>query len=177
MYYAMRLRCLLTRPPVSLAISASAGGGEGCFARRFGAAGRRGRGRGAAAVPVLRLSKGGVGSAEARSAAAAEGSSGRCSEQEHAKLGERDQQEWLSGERFLTDCKRRESPFLTRRERFRNEFMRRVVPWEKGNLTWQNFPYYVKYDARTTCSVLCLSESHQFSNDEKLRFYLILDRK
>uniref|UniRef100_A0A0E0NL02 AAA+ ATPase domain-containing protein n=1 Tax=Oryza rufipogon TaxID=4529 RepID=A0A0E0NL02_ORYRU len=145
MYYAMRLRCLLTRPPVSLAISASAGGGEGCFARRFGAAvAPRPWGAGRRLCRFYGSSKGGVGSAEARSAAAAEGSSGRCSEQEHAKLGERDQQEWLSGERFLTDCKRRESPFLTRRERFRNEFMRRVVPWEKGNLTWQNFPYYVK---------------------------------
>uniref|UniRef100_A0A0D3FAH8 AAA+ ATPase domain-containing protein n=1 Tax=Oryza barthii TaxID=65489 RepID=A0A0D3FAH8_9ORYZ len=26
--------------------------------------------------------------------------------------------------------------------------MRRVVPWEKGNLTWQNFPYYVNENAR-----------------------------
>nr|CAB3448106.1 unnamed protein product [Digitaria exilis] len=68
----------------------------------------------------------------------------RCIEQEHARLGEREQQEWLSGERFLTGCKRRESPFLTRRERFRSEFLRRVVPWEKGTLSWQNFPYYVK---------------------------------
>jgi len=92
-------------------------------------------------------SKGGVGSAEAHGASAASsaaGSSGRCIEQEHARLGERDQQEWLSGERFLTGCKRRESPFLTRRERFRSEFLRRVVPWEKGTLSWQNFPYYVK---------------------------------
>uniref|UniRef100_A0A0E0CRI4 AAA+ ATPase domain-containing protein n=1 Tax=Oryza meridionalis TaxID=40149 RepID=A0A0E0CRI4_9ORYZ len=149
MYYAMRLRCLLTRPPVSLAISASAGGGEGCFARRFGAAvAPRPWGAARRLCRFYGSSKGGVGSTEARSAAAAEGSSGRCSEQEHAKLGERDQQEWLSGERFLTDCKRRESPFLTRRERFRNEFMRRVVPWEKGNLTWQNFPYYVNENAR-----------------------------
>ncbi|VAI49323.1 unnamed protein product [Triticum turgidum subsp. durum] len=64
------------------------------------------------------------------------------------RLGERDQQEWLSGERFLSDCRKRESPFLTRRERFRIEFRRRVVPWEKGNLTWQNFPYYVNENAR-----------------------------
>uniref|UniRef100_A0A0E0K595 AAA+ ATPase domain-containing protein n=1 Tax=Oryza punctata TaxID=4537 RepID=A0A0E0K595_ORYPU len=152
MYHAMRLRCLLTRPPVSLAISVSAGG-EGCFTRRFGAAvAPRPWGVGRRLCRFYGSSKGGVGSAEARSAAAAEGSSGRCSEQEHAKLGERDQQEWLSGERFLTDCKRRESPFLTRRERFRNEFLRRVVPWEKGNLTWQNFPYYVNENARQLLS-------------------------
>uniref|UniRef100_A0A0D9VL16 AAA+ ATPase domain-containing protein n=1 Tax=Leersia perrieri TaxID=77586 RepID=A0A0D9VL16_9ORYZ len=159
MYHAMRLRCLLTRPPVSLGISASGGGG-GCFVRRFGAAVAPPRpwGAGRRLCRFYSSSKGGgVGSAEARSdaaaaAAAAEGSSGRCSQQEHAKLGERDQQEWLSGERFLTDCKRRESPFLTRRERFRNEFLRRVVPWEKGNLTWQNFPYYVNENARQLLS-------------------------
>ncbi|KAG8059428.1 hypothetical protein GUJ93_ZPchr0002g25003 [Zizania palustris] len=152
MYHAMRLRCLLTRPPVSLRISASVGG-AGCFVRRFNAIGApRPWGAGRRLCRFYGSSKGGVGSAEARGAAAAAGSSGRCIEQEHARLGERDQQEWLSGERFLTDCKRRESPFLTRRERFRNEFLRRVVPWEKGNLTWQNFPYYVNEDARQLLS-------------------------
>jgi hypothetical protein len=45
----------------------------------------------------------------AASSSAATGSSGRCFEQEHARLGEKGQQEWLSGERFLTGCKRRES--------------------------------------------------------------------
>ena len=151
MYHAMRLRCLLLRPPMwsnsrSLGISATGVSG-GSFVRRFSALGAP-RPPG----PARRLcrfygSKGGVGSAEARGAAAssaAAGSSGRCFEQEHARLGEKDQQEWLCGERFLTGCKRRESTFLTRRERFRSEFLRRVVPWEKGSLSWQNFPYYVK---------------------------------
>ncbi|KAF0933020.1 hypothetical protein E2562_013776 [Oryza meyeriana var. granulata] len=157
MYHAMRLRCLLSRPPVSLGIAASGGGG-GCFVRRFGAAvAPRPWGAGRRLCRFYGSSKGGVGSAEARSAAAAEGSSARCSEQEHAKLGERDQQEWLSGERFLTDCKRRESPFLTRRERFRNELLRRVVPWEKGNLTWQNFPYYVNENVRQLLSECTVS--------------------
>ena len=92
-------------------------------------------------------SKGGVGSAEAHgasTASSAAGSSGRCIEQEHARLGERDQQEWLSGERFLTGCKRRESPFLTRRDRFRNQFLSRVVPWDKTGVSWNSFPYYVE---------------------------------
>ena len=79
------------------------------------------------------------------SAETAAGSGGSSSnQQEHARLGEKDQQEWLSGERFLTGSKRRESPFLTKRERFRNEFLRRVVPWEKSSLTWSNFPYHVE---------------------------------
>jgi len=89
--------------------------------------------REAAAVPVLQLEggrrqRGGGGSRE----------------QEHARLGERDQQEWLSGERFITGCKRRESPFLTKRDRFRNEFLRRVVPWDKTGVSWNSFPYYVE---------------------------------
>ncbi|VAI60746.1 unnamed protein product [Triticum turgidum subsp. durum] len=75
-------------------------------------------------------------------------SGGGCLVRRFSAVGERDQQEWLSGERFLSDCKKRESPFLTRRERFRIEFLRRVVPWEKGNLTWQNFPYYVNENVR-----------------------------
>lgn len=149
----MRLRCLLQHPPLwckcsSLGISTSGGG---CLVRRFSAVGAPRPCDAGRRLCRFYGSKGGVGSAEARGAGAAEaaaGSSGRCSEQEHARLGERDQQEWLSGERFLSDCKKRESPFLTRRERFRIEFLRRVVPWEKGNLTWQNFPYYVNENAR-----------------------------
>ncbi|XP_044951187.1 uncharacterized protein LOC123401436 isoform X3 [Hordeum vulgare subsp. vulgare] len=153
MHHAMRLRCLLQHPPLwckcsSLGISTSGGG---CLVRRFSAVGAPRPCDAGRRLCRFYGSKGGVGRAEARGAGAAEaaaGSSGRCSEQEHARLGERDQQEWLSGERFLSDCKRRESPFLTRRERFRIEFLRRVVPWEKGNLTWQNFPYYVNENAR-----------------------------
>ncbi|KAF7085824.1 hypothetical protein CFC21_089204 [Triticum aestivum] len=153
MHHAMRLRCLLQHPPLwckcsSLGISTSGGG---CLVRRFSAVGAPRPCDAGRRLCRFYGSKGGVGSAEARGAGAAEaaaGSSGRCSEQEHARLGERDQQEWLSGERFLSDCKKRESPFLTRRERFRIEFLRRVVPWEKGNLTWQNFPYYVNENVR-----------------------------
>ncbi|KAF7080372.1 hypothetical protein CFC21_084466 [Triticum aestivum] len=153
MHHAMRLRCLLQHPPLwckcsSLGISTSGGG---CLVRRFSAVGAPRPCDAGRRLCRFYGSKGGVGSAEARGAGAAEaaaGSSGRCSEQEHARLGERDQQEWLSGERFLSDCRKRESPFLTRRERFRIEFRRRVVPWEKGNLTWQNFPYYVNENAR-----------------------------
>ncbi|TVU28518.1 hypothetical protein EJB05_20039 [Eragrostis curvula] len=158
MYNAMRLRCLLLHPPLwsnssSIGISASGIGG-GCFIRRFSAVGAPRPHRPARRLYRFYGSKGGVGSAEARGAGAAAGaeSSGRCFEKEHARLGERDQQEWLSGERFLTGCKQRESPFLTKRERFRNEFLRRLVPWEKATLSWQNFPYYVNENARKLLS-------------------------
>ena len=62
----------------------------------------------------------------------------------HAQLGEQDQEEWLNNEKLSIESKRRESPFLTRRDRFRNEFLRRIVPWEKINISWDTFPYHIK---------------------------------
>ncbi|KAJ3695608.1 hypothetical protein LUZ60_000985 [Juncus effusus] len=75
---------------------------------------------------------------------------------EHARLGELDQQEWLSGEKYMIDSKKKESPFLTKRERFKNEFLRRVIPWEKINLSLANFPYYVNENAKN-CLVECVA--------------------
>lgn len=62
----------------------------------------------------------------------------------HARLGELDQKEWLNNEKLAIESKRKESPFLTRRERYRNEFLRRVVPWEKITVSWKTFPYYLQ---------------------------------
>ncbi|KAL1566186.1 hypothetical protein AAHA92_01820 [Salvia divinorum] len=61
----------------------------------------------------------------------------------HALLGENDQIEWLKNEKISMDNRRKESPFLTRRERFRNEFLRRITPWEKITVSWDDFPYYI----------------------------------
>ncbi|KAL3835197.1 hypothetical protein ACJIZ3_009933 [Penstemon smallii] len=61
----------------------------------------------------------------------------------HARLGEQDQLEWLRNEKLARESKE-SSPFLTRRERFRNEFLRRVVPWEKITVSWDTFPYYLR---------------------------------
>ncbi|KAL3642364.1 hypothetical protein CASFOL_013179 [Castilleja foliolosa] len=61
----------------------------------------------------------------------------------HARLGEQDQKEWLLTEALAIENKKKESPFLTRRERFRNEFLRRIVPWEKMTVSWETFPYYL----------------------------------
>lgn len=63
----------------------------------------------------------------------------------HARLGEQDQMEWLKNEKLAIENKKKESPFLNRRERFRNEFLRRVVPWEKLTVSWDTFPYYLQY--------------------------------
>jgi len=143
MHRAMRLRCLLRAPlwrePAANPAAASSLG-DSALVRRLGAppwpCGEKQR-------RLCRFyssnSKEGVGSAEA-----AGSGGGGSREQEHARLGERDQQEWLSGERFITGCKRRESPFLTKRDRFRNEFLRRVVPWDKTGVSWNSFPYYVE---------------------------------
>uniref|UniRef100_A0ACD5VBF5 Uncharacterized protein n=1 Tax=Avena sativa TaxID=4498 RepID=A0ACD5VBF5_AVESA len=171
MHRAMRLRCLLRPPPVSLGTPATVGGGTGRFsapdgARRLGAPhqpfSERGR--------ILRFyssKEEDVGSAEA-AAGSGGGSGSGSNQQEHARLGEKDQQEWLSGERFLTGCKRRESPFLTKRERFRNEFLRRVVPWQKSSLTWSNFPYYVDKNARHLLTE-CVA-SHLRNKDATLEY-------
>ncbi|KAL8042007.1 hypothetical protein ABFS82_09G021800 [Erythranthe guttata] len=61
----------------------------------------------------------------------------------HALLGEQDQIEWLKNEKLSIENKKKESPFLTRRERFKNEFLRRIVPCEKMTVSWDTFPYYL----------------------------------
>ncbi|KAG0477931.1 hypothetical protein HPP92_012650 [Vanilla planifolia] len=62
---------------------------------------------------------------------------------DHAWLGEHDQQEWLKIEKLSIDSKKKESPFLTRRQRFKNELLRRVTPWEKITVSWKTFPYHI----------------------------------
>uniref|UniRef100_A0A6N2MFF9 Uncharacterized protein n=1 Tax=Salix viminalis TaxID=40686 RepID=A0A6N2MFF9_SALVM len=49
----------------------------------------------------------------------------------------------LHNEKLAIESKRKESPFFTRREKFKNEFLRRIVPWEKLRVSWDNFPYYI----------------------------------
>ncbi|KAK8455158.1 hypothetical protein SEVIR_4G096100v4 [Setaria viridis] len=165
MHRAMRLRCLLRPPlwrePAANPAAASSGGGA-ALARRLGAPPRSfGENQ---RLCRFYSSKEGVGSAEAEAVGTGGGgggggggsgsssSSSSSREQEHARLGERDQQEWLSGERFLTGCKRRESPFLTKRDRFRKEFLRRAVPWDKTGVSWNSFPYYVDQHAKQLLS-------------------------
>lgn len=62
----------------------------------------------------------------------------------HARLGEQDQKEWLINEKLSIETRKKDSPFLTRREKFKNEFLRKVVPWEKITVSWDTFPYYIK---------------------------------
>ncbi|CAA2973120.1 AAA+-type ATPase [Olea europaea subsp. europaea] len=66
----------------------------------------------------------------------------------HTRLGEQDQTEWLKNEKHAIENKKKESPFLTRRERFKNEFLRRVVPWEKLTVSWDTFPYHIHEHAK-----------------------------
>ncbi|KAK9052624.1 hypothetical protein SSX86_029254 [Deinandra increscens subsp. villosa] len=61
----------------------------------------------------------------------------------HACLGEQDQKEWLLNEKLAIESKRKESPFLSKRQRFKNEFSRRIIPWEKQTVSWDTFPYYI----------------------------------
>lgn len=62
---------------------------------------------------------------------------------EHARLGEQDQKEWLNNEKLAIENKKKESPFLSKREKFKNEFLRRIVPWDKITVSWETFPYFV----------------------------------
>ncbi|XP_011005218.1 PREDICTED: uncharacterized protein LOC105111534 [Populus euphratica] len=68
----------------------------------------------------------------------------------HARLGEQDQKEWLHNEKLAIEAKKKESPSLTRREKFKNEFLRRIVPWEKLHVSWDNFPYYINEHTKNT---------------------------
>ncbi|KAI3812336.1 hypothetical protein L1987_17043 [Smallanthus sonchifolius] len=61
----------------------------------------------------------------------------------HAYLGEQDQKEWLLNEKLAIESKRKESPLLSKRQRFKNEFLRRIIPWEKQTVSWDTFPYYI----------------------------------
>ncbi|KAM1326415.1 hypothetical protein EV2_011185 [Malus domestica] len=61
----------------------------------------------------------------------------------HALLGEQDQKEWLTSQRITIESKKKESPFSTKREKFKNEFLRRIVSWEKITVSWDTFPYYI----------------------------------
>lgn len=74
----------------------------------------------------------------------------------HAQLGEQDQIEWLNSEKVASECKKKESPLLSRRERFRDEFLRRVQPWEKIQLSWETFPYYI-HDHTKNILVECVT--------------------
>ncbi|KAI3454493.1 hypothetical protein Pfo_011156 [Paulownia fortunei] len=75
----------------------------------------------------------------------------------HAQLGEQDQMEWLKNEKLAIENKKKESPFLTRRERFRNEFLRRfehtknlLVECTASHLKHKKFT--TDYGARLTSS-------------------------
>ncbi|KAL0719142.1 hypothetical protein Bca4012_068466 [Brassica carinata] len=74
----------------------------------------------------------------------------------HAQLGEQDQIEWLNSEKLASECKKKESPLLSRRERFKEEFLRRVQPWEKIQLSWETFPYYI-HDHTKNILVECVT--------------------
>jgi len=63
---------------------------------------------------------------------------------DYARLGEQDQQEWLQNERLIFQTKKRESPFLSKKSKFRKEILRRLVPWQKINVSWETLPYFLQ---------------------------------
>lgn len=84
---------------------------------------------------------------------------------DHARLGEQDQQEWLQNERLIFQTKKRESPFLSKKSKFRKEILRRLVPWQKINVSWEMFPYFLEEHVKDTlmeCAMAHLKR-HEFA--------------
>ncbi|KAF8068135.1 hypothetical protein N665_1150s0009 [Sinapis alba] len=73
----------------------------------------------------------------------------------HAQLGKQDQIDWLNNEKLASESKK-ESPFLNKRERLKNEFLRRIQPWETIQLSFESFPYYLHEHTKDTL-VECVS--------------------
>lgn len=73
----------------------------------------------------------------------------------HAQLGKQDQIDWLNNEKLASESKK-ESPFLNKRERLKNEFSRRIQPWETIQLSFESFPYYLHEHTKDTL-VECVS--------------------
>ncbi|KAI4339614.1 hypothetical protein MLD38_024532 [Melastoma candidum] len=61
----------------------------------------------------------------------------------HSRLGDQEQKEWLANEKLAIESKKRDSPFLSRHDRFKSEFLRRIIPWEKIAISWETFPYRI----------------------------------
>ncbi|XP_019413216.1 PREDICTED: uncharacterized protein LOC109325360 [Lupinus angustifolius] len=91
-----------------------------------------------------------------------------CNAHSHAQIGEQDQEEWLNNEKLSIESKKRESPFLTRKDKFKNEFLRRIVPWEKINISWDTFPYQI--NAYTKDLLVECAASHLRHNKFALSF-------
>ncbi|EOA38842.1 hypothetical protein CARUB_v10011191mg [Capsella rubella] len=90
----------------------------------------------------------------------------------HAQLGEQDQIAWLNNEKLASESKK-DSPFLNKRERLKNEFLRRIQPWETIKLSWESFPYYVHEHTKDTL-VECVS-SHIKQKNMASRYGARLD--
>lgn len=84
---------------------------------------------------------------------------------DHARLGEQDQQEWLQNERLFFQTKKRESPFLSKKSKFRKEILRRLVPWQNINVSWEMFPYFLEGHLKDTLKECAMAhlKRHKFA--------------
>lgn len=64
--------------------------------------------------------------------------------EEHARLGEQDQKDWLNKGIFSFDNQKDDVKFLTKREKFKVELLKNVIPWEKIPISWDTFPYLIR---------------------------------
>lgn len=65
--------------------------------------------------------------------------------EEHARLGEQDQRDWLNNGIFSFDNQKNDVMFLTKREKFKVELLKSVIPWQKIPISWDTFPYLIRY--------------------------------
>ena len=47
-------------------------------------------------------------------------------------------------QKLVIETKKKESPFFTRRDKLKNEMLRKVVPWEKITVSLETFPYHIQ---------------------------------
>ncbi|MCL7027419.1 hypothetical protein MKW94_028566, partial [Papaver nudicaule] len=67
----------------------------------------------------------------------------------YTRLTEQDQKEWLHNKLITAAIKNKEvPPFVPKKERFKNEFLRRIVPWEQITVSLDAFPYYINENSK-----------------------------
>ncbi|KAI3978444.1 hypothetical protein MKX01_015619 [Papaver californicum] len=67
----------------------------------------------------------------------------------YARLAEEDQKEWLHNKLLTAAIKNKQvPPFVSKKERFKNEYLRRIIPWEQITVSLDTFPYYINENSK-----------------------------
>ncbi|RZC49221.1 hypothetical protein C5167_017647 [Papaver somniferum] len=67
----------------------------------------------------------------------------------YTRLAEEDQKEWLHNKLLTAAIKSKQvPPFVSKKERFKKEFLRRILPWEQIAVSLDTFPYYINENSK-----------------------------